>query len=426
MPAQASIAPGSPLVGLSLLEAAVSKPLVGADVWAIRQRAQDVGFLAATLGANWPPRHSPRLKPLSPKYSLRSPNLTALELSPILVAAPPALPTRESASPKPQPLAPKPPSPLQLPAGAAAPAGVHFSSEEPLSSANGLSVARPARGVIPQRSCNSVVATSPLIVADGSSGQAWLRDGAITRELSLPPSYLGAILPPRHATSPAAVVANAGTTISATTTTTTTTHPSRTAKPDVAPASDEAAIDQPQQGETALERALFEGLTTKEATEYRHAYRKYRLGGAKGARGEKPNDGRGGEAASRSALRLVSSISPRPFDRPLRVGDTLLLEAPDSWVQASRTKHHFAYVSRVLAAGGEDAASESGSAESAVEVQAKFAASVVALLVLLVLSALEVVSLFPLALSIGYALVAVGCISLDQAWRSISYRCGWG
>ena len=31
-------------------------------------------------------------------------------------------------------------------------------------------------------------------------------------------------------------------------------------------------------------------------------------------------------------------------------------------------------------------------------------------------------SLLALALSISYGLVAIGCITLDQAWRSISYR----
>ena len=32
---------------------------------------------------------------------------------------------------------------------------------------------------------------------------------------------------------------------------------------------------------------------------------------------------------------------------PLRPGDTLLLEAPDSWVQANRILHHFALLRRV-------------------------------------------------------------------------------
>uniref|UniRef100_A0A7S2NPS7 Citrate transporter-like domain-containing protein n=1 Tax=Haptolina brevifila TaxID=156173 RepID=A0A7S2NPS7_9EUKA len=182
-----------------------------------------------------------------------------------------------------------------------------------------------------------------------------------------------------------------------------------------------------QQTKAELETALFEGLMTTEATHYRSAYRRYRLGAAKGAIGEMPRNVQGDDEASVMTSRGTTSISKlhRPPDRPLRVGDTLLLEAPDSWVQASRTTHHFAYVRRVgslLGSPGGDAASEANSGESAVETKLKLAASVVALLILLVLSALEVVSLFPLALSIGYALVAIGCITLDQAWRSISYR----
>ena len=44
------------------------------------------------------------------------------------------------------------------------------------------------------------------------------------------------------------------------------------------------------------------------------------------------------------------------------------------------------------------------------------------ILALLSLSAVGVVNLFPLALAIAFLLVSVGCISLDQAWKSISYR----
>ena len=56
------------------------------------------------------------------------------------------------------------------------------------------------------------------------------------------------------------------------------------------------------------------------------------------------------------------------------------------------------------------------------EARFKFLASLASLCCILVLSALEVVSLFPLALAIVYVLVSIKCITLDQAWRSISYR----
>jgi len=101
---------------------------------------------------------------------------------------------------------------------------------------------------------------------------------------------------------------------------------------------------------------------------------------------------------------------------PLRPGDTLLLEAPDSWVQANRILHHFALLRRVAQPW------RPRSVEAVVQERLKLAASLSALLLLLVCSALDLVSLLPLALSIAYALVSIGCISLDQAWRSISYR----
>jgi hypothetical protein len=56
------------------------------------------------------------------------------------------------------------------------------------------------------------------------------------------------------------------------------------------------------------------------------------------------------------------------------------------------------------------------------EARFKFLASLASLCCILVLSALEVVSLFPLALAIVYVLVSIKCITLDQAWCSISYR----
>ena len=45
-----------------------------------------------------------------------------------------------------------------------------------------------------------------------------------------------------------------------------------------------------------------------------------------------------------------------------------------------------------------------------------------ALLLLLSLSSLSIVSLFPLAVILAYFLVGAGCITLGQAWRSIGYR----
>jgi di/tricarboxylate transporter len=52
----------------------------------------------------------------------------------------------------------------------------------------------------------------------------------------------------------------------------------------------------------------------------------------------------------------------------------------------------------------------------------RLAASLLALVTLLVLSATNAVQLLPLALAIAYCLVGVGCITLEQAWRSISFR----
>ena len=107
-------------------------------------------------------------------------------------------------------------------------------------------------------------------------------------------------------------------------------------------------------------------------------------------------------------------------NRRLRAGDTLLVEAPDSWVQAQRCTHYFAVLSPITedTVGGYEPSKSVSSAEA----QLKLAASILALLCLLILSALDLVSLFPLALALSFFLVSIGCITLDQAWGSIGYR----
>ena len=106
--------------------------------------------------------------------------------------------------------------------------------------------------------------------------------------------------------------------------------------------------------------------------------------------------------------------------RRLRAGDTLLVVAPASWVQAQRCTHYFAVLSPITedTVGGYEPSKSVSSAEA----QLKLAASILALLCLLILSALDLVNLFPLALALSFFLVSIGCITLDQAWGSIGYR----
>jgi len=104
--------------------------------------------------------------------------------------------------------------------------------------------------------------------------------------------------------------------------------------------------------------------------------------------------------------------------RQLRAGDTLLVEAPASWVQAHRCTQYFAVLSQIT----EDTTGYERSKVSSAEAKPKLVASIVALMCLLILSALDLVSLFPLALVLSFFLVSTGCITLDQAWGSIGYR----
>ena len=116
-------------------------------------------------------------------------------------------------------------------------------------------------------------------------------------------------------------------------------------------------------------------------------------------------------------------------DVRLHAGDILLLEAPISWVQTHRTTHFWLLLGVV-------AKSERGAVYGARYGSAKpcdvcsrrkgrfhLAASIVCLLVLLTLSATGVVGLLNLSLMLAFVLIGVvKCISLDQAWRAISFR----
>jgi hypothetical protein len=105
----------------------------------------------------------------------------------------------------------------------------------------------------------------------------------------------------------------------------------------------------------------------------------------------------------------------------LHPGCTLLLEAPAAWVEIHRTSRSFALLG-VVGSSPAPSAGSAGCLPPRSMARLRLGASVFALVVLLALSATSVVPLLALSLAIAYCLVALGCITLDQAWRSISFR----
>ena len=122
-----------------------------------------------------------------------------------------------------------------------------------------------------------------------------------------------------------------------------------------------------------------------------------------------------------------TGFSSRQQSLPLTVGTVLLVEAPNSWVWAHRATSAFAHLKRIT-----DAAAETTAAgvrrpfwppkKADVIKKLRVAACLSALVTLLCLSAFEIVDLFPLALAISAAFIAIGAMTLDQAWRAINYR----
>jgi hypothetical protein len=122
-----------------------------------------------------------------------------------------------------------------------------------------------------------------------------------------------------------------------------------------------------------------------------------------------------------------TGFSSRQQSLPLTVGTVLLVEAPNSWVWAHRATSAFAHLKRIT-----DAAAETTAAgvrrpfwppkKANVIKKLRVAACLSALVTLLCLSAFEIVDLFPLALAISACFIAIGAMTLDQAWRAINYR----
>jgi hypothetical protein len=104
----------------------------------------------------------------------------------------------------------------------------------------------------------------------------------------------------------------------------------------------------------------------------------------------------------------------------LHPGCTLLLEAPAAWVEEHRTSRSFALLGVVGSSPSPSAGV--GTLPAKAMARVRLAASLLALASLLVLSATSVVQLLPLVVAIAFCLVGVGCITLEQAWRSISFR----
>ena len=99
---------------------------------------------------------------------------------------------------------------------------------------------------------------------------------------------------------------------------------------------------------------------------------------------------------------------------PLRVGDTLLLEADESFSARRGTDPHYALLNIVPAS--------MPPRESTSKDTMRLVAALGCLVALLALSATDTVQLLPLALLLAFFLVSIKCLTPDQAWRSINYR----
>ena len=126
-----------------------------------------------------------------------------------------------------------------------------------------------------------------------------------------------------------------------------------------------------------------------------------------------------------------TGFSSRQQSLPLTVGTVLLVEAPNSWVWAHRATSAFAHLERITDTAADPTASTTAASvrrpfrplkKADVIKKLRVFACLSALVALLCLSAFETVDLFPLALAISAGYIAIGAMTLNQAWRAINYR----
>ena len=129
----------------------------------------------------------------------------------------------------------------------------------------------------------------------------------------------------------------------------------------------------------------------------------------------------------------MKPLLPSKLEMPLSVGAMLLVEAPNNWVWAHRATSCFARLERIADNSANDTTARTRLfgvfgkrarplKNAEIRAMAKRCLALASLLVLLVLSAFDIVDLFPLSIALGYFVVSIQIITLDQAWRSISYR----
>ena len=129
----------------------------------------------------------------------------------------------------------------------------------------------------------------------------------------------------------------------------------------------------------------------------------------------------------------MKPLLPSKLEMPLSVGAMLLVEAPNNWVWAHRATSCFARLERITDNSANDTTARTRLfgvfgkrarplKNAEIRAMVKRCLALASLLVLLVLSAFDIVDLFPLSIALGYFVVSIQIITLDQAWRSISYR----
>mmetsp|Transcript_78060 Transcript_78060/g.233949 ORF Transcript_78060/g.233949 Transcript_78060/m.233949 type:complete len:282 (+) Transcript_78060:2-847(+) len=136
------------------------------------------------------------------------------------------------------------------------------------------------------------------------------------------------------------------------------------------------------------------------------------MGGMGGGAGGGGSIGSAGGSLPRAAQAVFETEA---LHRPLRAGDTLLLEASGEFLETHRADTgRFA----LLAAVSNSMPPRRDSPRDRLRLGASFAC----LLLLLVLPTSGALPLLHVALAVCFLLVGIQCITLEQAWRAINYR----
>jgi len=120
-----------------------------------------------------------------------------------------------------------------------------------------------------------------------------------------------------------------------------------------------------------------------------------------------------------SAKLATASAKNSDGAAPLQAGDTLLIEADDDWKEMHNRHTGYSLITVVPGSLPEELPAKT---KPAWLISLQFYASVLSLVLMVVVSIMDWMTILPLSFFLSAGLLSIGCITPEQAWTAIKYR----